>query len=920
MPKPRQHYLPILLFFVPTLNSYVGAQLLWDSSQEVLSSSSSQPAICPSRSVNYITDSLPQQCLGAIWTARLDSIHQVTDQREATISIPSILTSAEEETTSTTLPSLQAGPEASLRIGGSISKESMLNGYLIGAASSSLVAALPRQTGFAAELNQDSDGDSPLDNAKFLSFEEWKKQNLAKAGQSVENVGGRTGVGESEPRRRPGGISNALDSLGEDTEIEINFSGFVDSEETSHTIPLNDPNLDDSEPNIHIDKGETQLRRDVSGSHPRSKDAGKTCKERFNYASFDCAATVLKTNKECTGLSSVLVENKETYMVNICSAENKFFIVELCDDILVDTIVLANFEFFSSMFRMFRVSVSDRYPVKLEKWRELGTFEAKNSREVQAFLVESPLIWARYLRVELLAHFGDEYYCPISLLRVHGTTMMEEFNHDMKGLRGEADLEIGEDEEILESDTGIVVADALKQEVQALIEQPDLTLVMPSTTKAPVLSQTHSITLQKKSTAQNSSNAKGFLIDFTSYEFLLSAKLEAIMLSLDERYFTCSLDDQFTKISPSAPSSATTNHSTIVLGKDSTVLTTQLEESSSQENLRSTQTSFVTVNSTVTDLPSQNDSNSSVGEKTNSSKAVSQHSQSSTKINTSPTQPPAANPTTQESFFKTIHKRLQLLESNSTLSLQYIEEQSRILRDAFSKVEKRQLAKTTTFLEGLNTTVLTELRDFRSQYDQLWQSTVLELSAQRETSRHEVIALSARLSLLADEIVFQKRMAILQFALILLCLGLIIFPRASSSPLLGVGYPELSSPLQSTTKSLPNLARYAQFETPNTSPSSTRPSSRYGLLGRGFEFARSRSEEPKTESRDANEVKSPSIQYSPPTPTSSRGGARRRSNGKDEGRFERWSSSEVERDEDASSSSSKHGRRDGSPVAGAVDS
>ena len=116
-------------------------------------------------------------------------------------------------------------------------------------------------------------------------------------------------------------------------------------------------------------------------------------------------------------------------MLSKCSAKNKFVIVELCSDILVDTIVLANYEFFSSIFRHFRISVSDRYPVKMEKWKDLGTFEARNTREVQAFLIENPLIWARYLRIEFLTHYGNEYYCPVSLLRVHGTTMMDEFRH-----------------------------------------------------------------------------------------------------------------------------------------------------------------------------------------------------------------------------------------------------------------------------------------------------------------------------------------------------------------------------------------------------------------------------------------------------------------------------------------------------------
>src|SRR5271156_799937 len=122
-----------------------------------------------------------------------------------------------------------------------------------------------------------------------------------------------------------------------------------------------------------------------------------------------------------------------------------------------------------------------------------------------------------------------------------------------------------------------------------------------------------------------------------------------------------------------------------------------------------------------------------------------------------------------------------MLETNSTLSLLYIEEQSRILRDAFSKVEKRQLSKTTTFLENLNVTVLSELRDFRQQYDQIWQSTVIELENQRESYRREVLAITARLGVLADEVVFQKRMSIVQSILILICLALALFTKGSAA-------------------------------------------------------------------------------------------------------------------------------------------
>jgi hypothetical protein len=54
------------------------------------------------------------------------------------------------------------------------------------------------------------------------------------------------------------------------------------------------------------------------------------------------------------------------------------------------------------------------------------------------------------------------------------------------------------------------------------------------------------------------------------------------------------------------------------------------------------------------------------------------------------------------------------LEGNATLSLQYIEEQSRILRDAFAKMERKQIAKVEQLLEKLHSTAFADLRDYVS--------------------------------------------------------------------------------------------------------------------------------------------------------------------------------------------------------------
>ncbi|KAL9117664.1 MAG: hypothetical protein Q9187_005798, partial [Circinaria calcarea] len=599
---------------------------------------------------------------------------------------------------------------------------------------------------------QDNDVDPLSDHANFLSFEEWKTQMLKKAGQSTEHLG--TVLPSSEntrPRQRPGNINNVLDSLGEDNEIELDFGGFVGSDTKADAISSR-KSSDGSSSEGQPDRGHREgLSEQLSR---RSKDAGKTCKERSNYASFDCAATVLKSNPECKGTTAVLFENKDSYMLNECSAKNKFFIVELCNDILIDTVVLANFEFFSSTFRTFRVSVSDRYPVKLDKWRNLGTFEARNTREVQAFLVENPFIWARYLRIEFLTHYGNEYYCPVSLLRVHGKTMMEDYKHDVKAARGEEDdeddvSEIGEDANGKEV-TEIITTKVIKQDSRPNTQQPDVG--MPAASPIPSVTEPSSVNSTPATSPRTMSNNSSENPGRFTYRNALFEQQDLLLSTCKVKRPSCDLE--FTNVISYATHAKPSLTSKAVSGREPTsVVSTAGLTSSTSETAQSSSSSTI---------PSINATSAS----TTHSAAVDK-TQNSTKVNHTISTPsktahhaPAPTPTTQESFFKSIHKRLKLLESNSTLSLQYIEEQSRILRDAFTKVERRQLAKTTSFLETLNTTVLNELRDFRLQYDQIWQSTVLELSSQREQSQREVIALGGRLSILADEILFQKRMAI----------------------------------------------------------------------------------------------------------------------------------------------------------------
>lgn len=780
-------------------------------------SSATAPSTCPSRTVNYITHGLPQQCLASSRppitspTSSLTSNitsgtpRNITADARQTVPLGNGSSLAYEDATTGSsawqLPVTLTGESKSQ------TSTSTLQG------SSSLSSPPTSATQFSSfTATDEAEADSLLDNDKFLSFEDWKKQNLVKVGQSEHVGAGRQSQHRDTGKRADLALHQGLDSLGDDAEIDLDFTGFV-ADRSDLTPPKQSPRA------VPGDGGPEDEQKPPILKTTRSKDAGTTCKERYNHASFDCAATVLKTNVKAKGEKSILLENKDSYMLNECSVDNKFLILELCNDVQIDTIVLANFEFFSSIFRTFRVSVSDKYPVKTDKWKDLGTFEARNSREIQAFLVENPTFWARYVRIEFLTHYGNEFYCPLSLVRVHGTTMMEEYKRDIASAMAEEDSDDDATEtlETLEAEETLVpeaVAQVLLEE-QNRSEEAERAVHTPKATSAPVASEPENETLPEPEPAiklSRMSNATS--PNSQPKELFLYSQSAVCATSLSDD------DPSASSAGYSTVSPIVESHTTKHLPAKTAISSTGINETAptlSEVSDWKTSSEELTPSGIVTNATPLSTSNSTVL----SVKPSNATASDKPKLSSSPTQPQPANPTVQESFFKSVQKRLQMLESNSSLSLQYIEEQSRALRDAFGKVEQRQLSKTSTFLDYLNATVLNELRDFRQQYDQLWQSTVIELESQREQYQQETIAINSRLAILADELIFQKRMSILQMFLILVCLGLVLFSRGTMHNYMDI--PIVQSMLTRSPSS--RWISVPSLQTPSTSPPQTRPSS-----------------------------------------------------------------------------------------------
>jgi hypothetical protein len=722
------------------------------------------------------------------------------------------------------------------------------------------------------------EADSPFDNDNFLSFEEWKKKNLVRAGQTPEGVGqGRAASAEQRARRRPVDV-NSLDSLGEESEIEIDFSGFgnVPTGEEGSGSPSENRN------DVENAKATEEKDNSAPSSWALSKDAGKTCKERFNYASFDCAATVLKTNSKAKSSSSVLVEHKDSYMLNECSAKNKFVIVEMCDDILVDTIVLANYEFFSSMFRHFRVSVSDRYPVKMQRWRTVGTFEARNSRDIQPFLVTEPQIWARYLRIEFLTHYGNEYYCPLSLIRVHGTTMMEQFRRDEEEARGDDDfaepIEAAEGEPVktavpidedgtpvpterMPTESDKIVGDTpvvlVKADDNSKAEKPVATAIQPTSGKSQSGSSEQTTAVPSEDLPPTNAT------DTTKDGETASASSSNSSSPTPPSPSPSSSETKEAKSTPTQNNEGTEAPLGTLVQKAPSSQISEVAEKKANATAASSQSAKASAK------PSANGSagiaGGSSGKATSNYTGTGSHAQAQVR-SPSQTQPSPGAPTTQESFFKAIHKRLQNMEANSTLSLQYIEEQSRILRDAFIKVEKRQLSKTEKFLDHLNSTVMQELKAYGSLYDQMWQSTILELESMKERQRSEIGEIGARLSLVADELVWQKRMAVVQSTLLLLCLGLVLFVRSGT----------LGAPSDAGMPIAQQIGhKYTQFfDSPPGTPATTEGSQRrrtFRNMWRSDMSVGPGDGVNQMSDAETDGNRSPAIEFNPPTPTTPHG-------------------------------------------------
>lgn len=186
---------------------------------------------------------------------------------------------------------------------------------------------------------------------------------------------------------------------------------------------LDYPNLDEFKHISSKGKKSGSPRQLVNITHRLEPDGTP-----YNYASSLKGAKVVAHNKEAKGASNILDKDEDRYLRNPCSVWGKFFIIELADETLVDAVKIANFEHHSSNFKDFELYGSLVYPT--ETWDSLGSFVAANSKHVQCFKLPEPK-WVRYLKVNLLSHYGSDFYCTLSVVEVFGVDAIEQMLEDL---------------------------------------------------------------------------------------------------------------------------------------------------------------------------------------------------------------------------------------------------------------------------------------------------------------------------------------------------------------------------------------------------------------------------------------------------------------------------------------------------------
>lgn len=482
----------------------------------------------------------------------------------------------------------------------------------------------------------------PLNEQVLLSFEDWKKKQ--RAGQQEEFL--KETVEDNQTLTLANKSNASTRNASAPLDVDVSAGHFGDGLQTQDIAP--------------------HFRVPIT--------------DRFNYANVDCSARVHTSHRSAKSPSSILSFKKDRYMLSPCNSgrEKQFVVVELCDDIRIDTVQLANFEFFSGVFKDFTVSVAKTYSVDPDGWTLAGTYKAKNVRGVQSFHLPTALRdFYRFIRIDFLSHYGNEYYCPISLLRVYGLTHLEEWKWDIWQAESRAKLE----KEAIQITSTLHPVDNVSETHDGRVTQSVVELTAPQEPDVP-----STIADAPTSTRIPAAAATQIPTEADGIESVIEGIVESSPVfngssrpSEAPQHFSQSQTSLQSPTSThiSASSASTLSH-TIVLEspEKSHEILSSLSDAHYQTQVQSS-------NHSTIDIPS-------------STIIPAMPSGLTSSFTVQPQPPPPPVPPAGESIYRTIMNRLIAVENNQTLYMKYVEQQNGAIRDVI-----RRLGEDVGRLEGI---------------------------------------------------------------------------------------------------------------------------------------------------------------------------------------------------------------------------
>lgn len=307
------------------------------------------------------------------------------------------------------------------------------------------------------------------------------------------------------------------------------------------------------------------------------------------------------------------------------------------------------------------------------------------------------------MRIDFLSHYGSEYYCPVSLLRVYGITQMDKFRQEQEEeenaniaankleltLEEEEEEEIKSDSEIIsEEDSAITSPDSTTESILATEPAETITTETKTDSSASIDSVTESPTTIEPSVTESLPPTSATTTSTEVSDEPKPSVAPVPEVAIVESPVKSPSEDKL----PPVPSEEQEPPKKVEEDKIEIEEVKEVVESESVSSTSQT-TSVVESATSVTSSASPTQSSSTSVPSPVKVEDLPTPSPIRARNDTRSTVPPPTpqSPQAGDSIYGTIMKRLSGLEHNQTLSMHYIEAQSAMVREAFVSIERRLL-------------------------------------------------------------------------------------------------------------------------------------------------------------------------------------------------------------------------------------